>query len=268
MDPRPSPESLDNKPLKDLGPTVIFAAEIAYDFSMCDATTGKIQLNLRDCVNRLEHVESHLGVPDAFEKMPETKQSEMITFHEEVVRPMLGWFLKESKRVDAGEVVPTLEHYYSAFYLYQSACSFLARFQKDDEGWFKGSGIPRIYYGEQGTDFKMLKMIHYKKCGKPEQHALREIVGWARDHYHEVIDKVREARPNDCPEGEHDTLWNFLPVHGLKHLQQNRFLNSLDNETLVKELKEAKFQWEHRAPMFKRSVMSQLEEYTDYIEEP
>ncbi|KAL5091291.1 hypothetical protein Trisim1_003260 [Trichoderma cf. simile WF8] len=235
----------DKESLKNLGATVIFAAEVAYDLRHYDYEMEQYRPDFQECLFKLVRCNNNHEELGAFERIHETKRTKMTTFHDEVVRPLVEWFRNESGEADTGEAGPSLKDYYAAFYYYQSACSLCARFQKDENGVYKDWGVPR--YGEPAHDLsfhmKMISMIQIDLCGKWERRILGEIANWVGGHYSNVIDHVQTTRPEDCPKRECKILANLLALHGLDHLLRNRFLDRLDIEKLVKELVEADDLW-------------------------
>lgn len=190
--------------MKDLGATVIFAAEAAYHLRQYDSEKERYRFQFQECLFKLVRCNNNHEELGAFERIPEWKRAKMTIFHEEVVRPLVEWFQNESKEADTGEAGPSLKDYYAAFYYYQSACSLCARFQKDEKGVYKDWGMPR--YGKPDHDVyfhnKMLSMIQIDLCGKWEQRILGKIADWVGGHYSKVISYAQTIRREDCPKRE------------------------------------------------------------------
>ncbi|KAL7911726.1 hypothetical protein GGI35DRAFT_477428 [Trichoderma velutinum] len=237
MDPGSSREKFHNESLKNLGATVIFAAEVAHDSGKYDTRTGRYYFSIQKLSNKLQHRNDTRQDPDAFEQIPEAKRSELTKFHDEVVRPLVNWLLDESKRGDIAEAGPTRMDYYSAFYHYQSACNMTARYLRDEQSCCKDRDIT-------GFDFnghiKTIQMIPATLCGESERRALGEVVGWVNIHYRKLIAKARTTYPADSPESSEQTLCNLLAVHGLRHLQQYCLHDKLDMGKLVEADNRAK----------------------------
>ncbi|KAK4070689.1 hypothetical protein Trihar35433_5156 [Trichoderma harzianum] len=202
LDRKSSRQKGDTESLKNLGATVIFAAEVAYDLSLYDSESEGYRVDFQQCLFKLVRCNNNHEELGAFERIHESKRTKMTTFHDEVVRPLVEWFQNESEEADnTGEAGPSLKDYYAAFYYWQSACSLCARFQKDEKGVYKDWAMPR--YGEPAHDFylhyKMLLMIPMDLCGKWEQRILGKIVDWVGDHYSKVIEHAQTTRREDCP---------------------------------------------------------------------
>lgn len=173
MDPRSSPEILDDESLNNLGVNVIFAAEVAHD-------SGKSDFDIQKCSFNIQHRKQTLEGLDALNIFLPDKRFKMTEFHDTVVKPLVRSFLAKFKKGDTPEAGPTRKDYYSAFYYYQSACNIADRYPK------------RTICLNANVYTEAILMIPAELCGESERRALMDVITSVNAHYRELITKGRE----------------------------------------------------------------------------
>ncbi|KAJ4854888.1 uncharacterized protein T069G_10446 [Trichoderma breve] len=218
-------------------------AKLVVDAAKRNSETGRYDVEKHVCINRFrDRSRSDVSRPDQGKKLAssidESDLEEMSTFHRDVIKPLVGKFLKSRfqfnpgmSTTDGGKIgdkrtEDRLVSFRNAFYHYQFACIMATRYQRNDDGTCQDISLSQ----EHGENDMLCNIPSLYLNGEERLH-LGEIVNWVEGHYGRLIDKALKGRPQKDNEG----LLDYFAKRGLKYLQR-----SLRHGLNRKNLEEAK----------------------------
>ncbi|KAK4085054.1 uncharacterized protein Triagg1_44 [Trichoderma aggressivum f. europaeum] len=227
MDYRPSSENF-HQALECMDLEVIFAAEIAHDSGKL-SDKGGYEFTIVQCEDNLTHHQD-LQKRGIFKQLPKDKLSEMIPFHNEVVKPLVRFFTYETQTGAPEDNVP-LEDRYTAFYYLQYACNLAARYKTDENNVEKDFHMRGV---SPSVKIKMLEKIPNTFCGPNGRLALQHVVAWVKNRYEKLLVEARTSCSGTTQMGPNNSLLNILVVDGLKNFQQRISKDKLEQDEVVK----------------------------------